>query len=571
MSNKIRELSENVWSKIAAGEVVERPASVVKELVENSLDANARRVRVKLTDGGRLKIIVEDDGAGISFEDLPLALTYHATSKISEVEDLEAIHTLGYRGEALASVAAVAQVEIRSRQKDSGTGGMIRASEGKIIEHVKINHPQGTRIQVENLFSGLPARRKFLKSASGELRRAAVFLREYAVCNPDVAFTLEHDDKEIFSTDGSGSKKFVLMKIWGAGNDIQSIKLTHGHLNLECCFQPRMGLASGRNDLIAFVNGRIVNDPVIKSAINQGARELAGNWALFFTLDPSLVDVNIHPAKSEVRFRYPDEIFSAIRKAVSNLGSPMSISVRNETPNFSIPKSKSYAPQPKVKNFSSDTNIKSNRPEQQRQIYLEDFQLKIEDENENVEPEINYLGQNSGGYLIFDNYDGLVLMDPHAAHERINYEKIKNLAAKSQNVQKLLTPILLHPTLALEAHEYEHALKESGFEFENTASGVELKSIPSIGTEFEPEILLRASLGALKNHHDGDTLNILWRTWATMACKASVKLTTKILREEALSIWKNLHECEQPFVCPHGRPTMIEIKNSDLQKRFGRE
>ena len=162
-------------------------------------------------------------------------------------------------------------------------------------------------------------------------------------------------------------------------------------------------------------------------------------------------------------------------------------------------------------------------------------------------------------------------MDPHAAHERINYEKIKSLAAKSQNVQRLLTPILLHPTLALEAHEYEHALKESGFEFENTASGVELKSVPAIGAEFEPEVLLRASLGALKNYHDGDTLNILWRTWATMACKASVKLTTKILREEALSIWKNLHECEQPFVCPHGRPTMIEIKNSDLQKRFGRE
>ena len=569
MSNKIQELSENVWSKIAAGEVVERPASVVKELVENSLDANARRVRVKLFDGGRLKIIVEDDGDGIAFEDLPLALTYHATSKISEVEDLEAIHTLGYRGEALASVAAVSEVEIRSRQKSSDIGGMIRANEGKIIEHVNINHPQGTRIQVENLFSGLPARRKFLKSASGELRRAAVFLREYAVCNPDVAFTLEHDDKEIFSTDGSGSKKFVLMKIWGAGNDIQSIKLTHGHLNLECWFQPRMGLASGRNDLIAFVNGRVVNDPVIKSAINQGARELAGNWALFFTLDPSLVDVNIHPAKSEVRFRYPDEIFSAIRKAVNNLGSPMNISVRTETPNFPISKSKSYAPQPRAKNFSPITSTKQS--EQQKQIYIEDFQLKIQDENENNEPEINYLGQNSGGYLVFDNYDGLVLMDPHAAHERINYEKIKSLAAKSQNVQRLLTPILLHPTLALEAHEYEHALKESGFEFENTASGVELKSVPAIGAEFEPEVLLRASLGALKNYHDGDTLNILWRTWATMACKASVKLTTKILREEALSIWKNLHECEQPFVCPHGRPTMIEIKNSDLQKRFGRE
>lgn len=567
MSNKILKLSENVWSKIAAGEVVERPASVVKELVENSLDANARRVSVKLFDGGRLKIIVEDDGEGISFEDLPLALTYHATSKISQIEDLESINTLGYRGEALASVAAVAEIEIRSRQRDSDSGGMIRASENKIIEHVLINHSQGTRIQVENLFSGLPARRKFLKSASGELRRAAVFLREYAVSNPDVAFSLEHDGKEIFSTDGSGSKKFVLMKIWGAGNDIQSVKLTHGHLNLECWFQPRMGLASSRNDLIAFVNGRVVNDPVIKGAVNQGARELAGNWALFFTLDPSLVDVNIHPAKSEVRFRYPDEIFSSIGKAANNLGGPMAISVRNEELGGRSEKIFSAAPSPRVSSYHSKT---PNKPQPER--YHEDFQLTIADEPElDINININFLGQNSGGYLVFDNYDGLVLMDPHAAHERVNYEKIRSSAKKSQNVQRLLTPVLLYPTLALESHEYEHALRESGFEFANGASGIELKSIPAIGTEFEPEVLLRASIAALKNHHNGDTLNILWRTWATMACRASIKLTTKITREEALILWKELHDCEQPFVCPHGRPTLIELKNSDLQKRFGRE
>ncbi|MBR0094233.1 MAG: hypothetical protein IJP91_03045 [Synergistaceae bacterium] len=181
------------------------------------------------------------------------------------------------------------------------------------------------------------------------------------------------------------------------------------------------------------------------------------------------------------------------------------------------------------------------------------------------------MGQNSGGYLIYDDYDGLTLMDPHAAHERINYEKIKKLTEKSRHVQKLLIPVLLHPTLALDAHEYEHELKESGFEFANTPSGIELRSVPAIGAEFEPEVLLRASLAALKNHRDGDTLNILWRTWATMACKASVKLTTKISREEALSLWKEIHECEQPYVCPHGRPTMIEIKNSELQKKFGRE
>ncbi len=571
---KIHELSESVWSKIAAGEVVERPASVVKELVENSLDAKAKRIRVKLFDGGRLRIIVEDDGAGIAFDDLPLALTYHATSKISVVEDLESIVTLGYRGEALASIAAVSDVEVRSRQAEEDLGGMIRATEGKIIEHVKINHPQGTSIKVENLFSGLPARRKFLKSASGELRRAAVFLREYAVCNPEISFALEHDGKEVFATNGTGGKRSVLIKIWGPGNEIQNINIAHGHLSLECWFQPRAGLSAGRNEIISFVNGRVVSDPIIKSAITQAARELDGNWALFFTLEPSLVDVNIHPAKSEVRFRFPDEIFSAVKKAANNLGAPMDMikntpfTIRQENP--TLPKlNSSSVITPTYRQFTN-TNLNSSAPitPQQTQIFIDEFQ---NENNTTDTPIVNFLGQNSGGYLVYDDYDGLVLIDPHAAHERVNYEKIKNLAEKSQNIQQLLTPILLHPTLALEAHEYEHALKESGFEFSNTTSGVGLKAVPSIGVEFEPEILLRASLGALKTYHDGDTLNILWRTWATMACKASVKLTTKISQEEAITLWKNLHKCEQPFVCPHGRPTMIEIKNSDLKSRFGRE
>ncbi|MBR1438621.1 MAG: hypothetical protein IJ587_08790 [Synergistaceae bacterium] len=182
------------------------------------------------------------------------------------------------------------------------------------------------------------------------------------------------------------------------------------------------------------------------------------------------------------------------------------------------------------------------------------------------------MGQNSGGYLVYDTAEGLTLIDPHAAHERINYERIKNAAEKSRNVQKLLVPVILHPTLALEAAEFEEALRISGFEFENTSSGVEMRAVPAVGdVEFEPEALLRASLRALKSNHDGDTRNILWRTWATMACKASVKLTTKLTRDEALSLWRELHECEQPFVCPHGRPVMIELKNEDLMRRFGRE
>lgn len=556
----ITSLNENIWSRIAAGEVVERPASAVKELVENSLDAGASRIRVGLHDGGRLRITVEDDGTGIAFEELPLALAYHATSKITSLEDLEHISTLGYRGEALASLVAVADVELRSRQQDSDSGGLIRTHDGKITEHIRANCSLGTRVQVDNLFSGLPARRKFLKSASGELRRAAVYLREYAVCNPSIAFSLEHDGKTIFSTDGAGDRKRVLSKFWGNGAEIQNVNIKSGHLELECWFQSRAGISSGRGELIAFVNGRTVNDPVIKSAVSTGARELTGNWALFFTLDTSLVDVNIHPAKSEVRFRYPNEIYETVRKAANSLGTPMPLPELTSPPTLTATRS---TPSFRRSAAPSGSSIRPKSPE--KNIFIEDIEPKPEES-------IKYMGQTSGGYLVYDDHNSIVIVDPHAAHERINYERIKSLAQKTEYVQKLLMPILLHPTLALDAQEYRQALRDSGFELENTPKGVELRAVPSIGdTEFEPEALLRASLSALKNDHDGDTKTILWRTWATMACKASVKLTTNLSHQEAIILWRKLHECEQPFVCPHGRPTMIEIKNDDLLKRFGRE
>ncbi|MBQ3347555.1 MAG: ATP-binding protein [Synergistaceae bacterium] len=570
----IKSLPENVWSRIAAGEVVERPASAVKELTENALDAGATRIRVSLTDGGRLRIIVEDNGEGIAFDDLPLALMYHATSKLREISDLESIMTLGYRGEALASLAAVADVEIRSRQAGDEEGGLVRTHDGKITEHVRAKCSQGTRVQVSDLFSGLPARRKFLKSASGELRRAAVFLREYSVCNPSVSFFLEHDGKEIFSTDGSGERKRVLAKIWPEGAEIQTVNIKGEHLNLECWFQSRAGI-SGRGDVMSFVNGRAVNDPVIKSAVATAARELAGNWALFFTLEPSLVDVNIHPAKAEVRFRYPDEIYSSLHNAVKRLGSPgyiPEITARNVTEPVRI------SPSPKTSSPSSSRSgwnfrdAPTELPRTNRIVEARQVDLFADFEAETQEPSVNFMGQNSGGYLVYDTPEGLTLVDPHAAHERINYERIKSSAEKSQNVQKLLVPVILHPTLAIETAEFETALMDSGFEFGNTEAGIEIRAVPAIGSvEFEPEALLRASLRALKNNHDGDTRNILWRTWATMACKASVKLTTKLARDEALALWRELHECEQPYVCPHGRPVMIELKNEDLLRRFGRE
>ncbi len=628
MAPRIRELPESVWARIAAGEVVERPASAVKEMVENALDAGARRIRVRLWDGGRLRIVVEDDGCGIALDDLPLALTPHATSKIGGIEDLEAIRTLGYRGEALASLTAVATVEIRSRPEDGtdGTGGLIRASEGRVSEHTAVNCTAGTRVQVDELFGNLPARRKFLKSAAGELRRAALLMREYAICRPDVSFVLEHDGREVLSTDGSGDRRRAIERLWGPEPAVQTVRSEAGHLSLECWWQPRQG----RNDIAAFVNGRAVTDPVVKGAVSAAARELIGNWALLLSIDPSLVDVNIHPAKAEIRFRYPGEVFEAVREAAALLGGPAPVTVRDgrtwstdsappggaavtraaaisregwgfrddfsspspprvserartseprgtSGPSFASPFSRieppPFGPEPAkdaVRRKSAEppvagTSLRSLDSEGPKDAAVPD---PISDPI--PDSDVVFMGQMGSGYLVFDAPDGLVLVDPHAAHERVGYERIRAAAGEGR-VQPLLVPVPLPPTLALEAEEHREALVRFGFELEDCDGGTRLRSVPSVGGAVEPEALLRGSLGALKEERDGDAAELLWRTWATMACKAAVKLTTRLSREEALVLWRDLHACAQPYFCPHGRPTVLRIDTAQLVGHFGRE
>ena len=596
---EIRALPEGVWTRIAAGEVVERPASAVKELVENALDAGARRVRVRLWDGGRLRIVVEDDGCGIGFEDLPLALLPHATSKLRDIEDLESIRTLGYRGEALASLAAVADLEIRSRP-EGGAGGLIRASGGRVTEHVAAACAPGTRVQADELFKELPARRKFMKSAAGELRRAASVMREYAVARPDVSFALEHDGREVLATDGAGDRRRVLERLWGAEPPIQTAEAEAGHLSLVAWLQSRQG----RSDVMAFVNGRAVNDPVVKGAVTAAARELTGNWALFLSLDPSLVDVNIHPAKAEVRFRYAGEVFEAVREAAGKLGAPAPLTFppagapalgtgsraavmergwsfregpapRPAAPRPTPPPASS-PPLPPFSRVEPPDFGGADRPEAEPPAAPTPWRERVEPRPEPVgdptEDAPAYMGQTSQGYLVFDAPDGLVLMDPHAAHERVGYERIRDRAMGEAAVQKLLLPTPLPPTLALEAEEYRAALEAAGFSLESHEGGLRLAAVPALPDGApEPEALLRASLAALKGDRDGDAKELLWRTWATMACKAAVKLTTALAPAEALALWRDLHRCVQPFHCPHGRPTMLVLGPEELLRRFGRE
>ncbi|MDR2522390.1 MAG: DNA mismatch repair endonuclease MutL [Synergistaceae bacterium] len=607
----IRLLPEGVWARIAAGEVVERPASAVKEMAENSLDAGARRVRVRLWDGGRVRVVVEDDGAGIAFEELPLALAPHATSKIGGIEDLDAIRTLGYRGEALASLAAVGRVEIRSRPAGAELGGVIHAYEGKIFEHQRVNCVPGTRVQVDEIFANLPARRKFLKSAAGELRRAAAVLREYAICRPEVGFSLEHDGRPVFSTDGSGDRRRAVQRLWGGEPEILTARASAGSVELECWWQPR----PGRNEVSAFVNGRSVSDPLIKGAVGA-IRELVGGWALFFTVDPSLTDVNIHPAKAEVRFRHPSEVFESVKVAASQLGA----AARPGGPDFSAPhfqevppvrtfgNSRQAFPQSDGPPASRSAAFQVHRPERLfGRIEAPDGPSPAQKESskglgENalgnplaedapdwppstaggreeaapVPTDVAYLGQSNMGYLVFDvlgSEGGLVLVDPHAAHERVAFERVRAAAKEGARSQKLLLPAPLPPTLLLEVEEKKAFLEGIGFTLEFFDGGeMRLTATPCLpGVSIPPEVLLRSSLAAFR---DGEPANaseeILWRAWATAACREAVKLTTALSPQEALALWRDLHGCQQPAFCPHGRPTVLTLTRTELTRRFGR-
>jgi DNA mismatch repair protein MutL len=483
---------------------------------------------------------------------------------------------------------------------------------------------------VDELFANLPARRKFLKSAAGELRRGATILREYAICRPEVGFALEHDGKSVFSTDGGGDRRRAIEQFWGAEPEIFTARASAGHVELECWWQPRQG----RNDVASFVNGRAVSDPLIKGALNSAARELTGGWVLFLSIDPSLIDVNIHPAKAEIRFRRPGDVFDAVKEATSQLGAPAPVYISEgrtfSTNSANLPwghrkdppmepnsraegwdfksddsgqvgfenmpgfggnaiegkafegkafESKAFENRPGGSGTSPSSGLRtapfqaSDPDKLFGRVEMPDFGQESEaDDLPTSSGDTVYLGQLSSGYLAFDTPEGLAVVDPHAAHERVAFERIQAAAKTGERSQKLLIPMPLPPTLQLEAEEKRDVLEAVGFVLETMDGGLRLTGVPYLAnTAVPPESLLRGSLAALREGGDAEPVEILWRNWATMACKEAVKVTTKLSAEEALALWRDLLQCRQPFFCPHGRPTTLLVSSSALTKHFGRE
>ena len=596
---KIHTLSPQLANQIAAGEVVERPSSVLKELSENSLDAGAKRIEVEVEQGGTKLIRVRDDGCGISESDLPLALSRHATSKILGLEDLEAVATLGFRGEALASIASVSRLALTS---NSGEGsGWKAVSEGRDME-VELQpaaHPQGTSVEVRDLFFNTPARRKFLRTENTEYKRIDDCLKKLALSRMDVAFSLKHNQKVQFSLRPANSQaeqekrvadlcgpQFMEQALF-VDNDRTGIRLW-GWIGLPTFSRSQADLQ------YFFVNGRSIRDKVVSHAVRQAYQDVLYHgrqptYVLFLEVLPADVDVNVHPTKHEVRFRESGSIHSfvstTLKKALAtdrpqdhlstngglelqNKDQPQSLIGQNALPLAGMPGSGYQSTWP-----SSGVASGVNAPASSYQS-LYSSQTEFSDSNQAEVPPLGFaVAQLKGIFILAENSHGLIIVDMHAAHERITYERMKD----AFDLQGLVSqPLLVPENLAVSQREADAVesnqavFTQLGFGVERAASeSIIVREIPAILRGSEVEKLLRDVLSDLLEHGSSERIrDHINEILSTMACHGSVRANRKLTLPEMNALLRDMEITERSGQCNHGRPTWSQLTVEELDKLF---
>lgn len=572
----IKRLDPDVSTRIAAGEVIERPSSVAKELIENSLDAGANTISIQTEQGGKSSFVIEDDGCGIPFSELPLAVERYATSKISGLEDLENIATLGYRGEALASVAAVSRMEIRSRARGADEGGLIRCEAGRITLHSSTPAKPGTRIQIEDLFFNLPARRKFLKNSSAELRRVVQIVNDYSMIHPEVSFRLYEEGRKVLEYAGASTIEDCIVRRWGSETKIFRSGSTSGGASVRLWWNPIPD--SRRVAVMLFVNGRRVHDASVKAAVAAGEGAAYGEWVVLVDLPPREVDVNIHPTKEEVRFRKGQEIFKLVYDNAQ--------AVFAQRHSISSPSPSAACMQIFHAGGASDTAVAGSgrepcpvrgwdligkRVASQAESQVRSIFIPAEtDETEDNRPyDKSYVGQSADGFLIFDFPDALAIMDPHAAHERILFEEICAGFKDKVAVQRLTLPMDIPEGVSAEAALYSKELAGLGF----LMDGSKITAVPAIRGKghLSPVDMLRSALRGIESEKDPAKRDReVWWRMARLACRDAVKLGRRFSAGEAEDLLQRLERCETPYTCPHGRPTVFIIENKKLRDWFER-
>ena len=589
----IKIMDEILANKIAAGEVVERCASVVKELVENSIDAGSTEIKVELKEAGTKEIKVIDNGKGMGKEDAVLAFSRHATSKINDEDDLYHLATLGFRGEALASIAAVSKVDLKTSEGEIGTHVVING--GKIKEVGQGDARKGTIITVSELFYNTPARLKHMKSLYTELASITDYMNKLALSRPDIRFTLSNNDNISLQTDGSGNQLKVIKSIHGSDVARKMIEVSGENDDYRITgyiSKPEIHRSS-RNNMVTIVNGRVVRNIDINRVVNDAYHSYKPDnrypiTVLNIEVDPSVIDVNIHPTKMDIKFSKKDTLLELIKSIVTG-----AISHRNL-----IPKADAVEPEfpkPKFENLTLELErekpiittdfYEAKAPVVEDNIVKEEIpyevssEPEVEDEiiltdDEETMPEMYPVGLVHGTYIICQNEKGMYIIDQHAAKERCNYEKFKKEMGKPNVASTaLLFPIIIELSNSdfIILKENMQILRDLKFDIEEFGiNSVIVKQHPAWLTGDTEYVIRKIIEIVIATRKDFDIEKFNEKVATMMSCKKAIKANTNITMEEMEALVSDLRKCKNPYNCPHGRPTTIFYSNYDLEKLFKR-
>ncbi len=573
-------MSENLANKIAAGEVVEKIASVVKELVENSIDAQAKNIVVSLEDSGFKSIEVLDDGIGMDQEDALLAFSRHATSKLLKEDDLFFIDTLGFRGEALPSIASVSHVTLNTCQKDIGS--CIEIKGGKLVKNEPASARCGTIIKVEDLFYNTPARLKYLKTEASELANCVSLIERLALSHDSISFILKNNDRILVKTSGSGNLHKCIHEIYGlqVSSKMLEVRASNDDFDLYGYVCKPEILKSNRNHFITIVNDRVVKNYDINRAINDAYYTYKPDTkfpivVLKINTDPTLLDVNIHPTKQDIKLSKINELYELIYHTIKDaLYQSLLIPDAVKKPEYNEIKEE-Y-----VDHFVQETSKEEEKYHESNQVTMDLSYTEEKKEplviNEEMKNLVLYpIGVAHGTYIIAQNEEGMYLIDQHAAQERVNYERyLKALREKEVSTTTLLFPI----TIELSASEFL-VLKNHLDVLQNMGFGVEefgvntfvVKQHPTwLKTGYEEESIHKIVDLIIKHEGEFDVVKFNEHIAITLACKMSIKANMHISNEAIAELLNELCNCDNPYNCPHGRPTIIKFSIYDLERMFKR-
>ena len=573
-------LDDLTINKIAAGEVIERPANVVKELVENSIDAGSNKIVIEIKNGGKTFIKVTDNGKGILLDDIDISFERHATSKIRKIEDLETTYSMGFRGEALASIVAISKLTMISKTKDENTGIKVIAKAGDILEKEEVATQTGTSIIVEDLFFNTPVRYKFLKQDSTEFRYIKELIQKIAMANLNISFKLLNDGKTVFSSNGSGDIKDIVYILYGreCKDNIINVDYKECGIKVTGVIGNTLMARDNRKGQIIFLNKRNIKNAMITSSIDQAFKGgigigKHGFFILNLEMPADFYDINVHPTKMEVRFKEEDKIYKVVYHAVKNSMLNKDFLGNNEIE----AKKESYIENEfefLTNHFSKDENNESdksrlwNNNNESKEITEENKKQELIKRETKRKIDYKYIGIIFRTYIIIEIKNELFLIDQHAAHERVLYEQIKENYKNNlkNNSQMMLLPEVInlsHKEIKFVQENIE-LLKNTGFDIDVLGeNSIKINGIPDIEYKVNSRNIFLDILDEMLTNERGQIKDVEERFIATVACKAAVKANMDLRKEEVDKLIESLLSLKNPYTCPHGRPTTIKLCSAD--------